>query len=350
MSWKFIALAVAIGCGAAQACAQEAVPQTHATKLIAQNVRFVMVSGRIIAVVAQRSPVNDKAINLSGPLERLHIDAGFRGPNLSYSLKKGEEEFGVTVRAGTEISLRETRPAGAKGLSFQLQQLPGEPILLLVTEGNKQRTVRASTIWNLLLMEPELGRQQFIPLLEMLRPDWNLASNVAALEESLFHRAASDHSPNHRQLSRLVEQLASNKFSERHRAERELRAAGHVVLPFLEGLDRTRLDAEQWERVRNLIDDLEDDREDKVDRMAVWLAGHEQTWLALMSNDEEWKRRAAGEQLAALVGEKIDFNPAADANTRHKQIERLSDLFDRPAGISAKIPAEATDDLDDDSQ
>jgi hypothetical protein len=151
-------------------------------------------------------------------------------------------------------------------------------------------------------------------------------------------------------LSRLVEQLGSATFSERRQAERELRAAGHIVLPYLESLDRARLDAEQRQRIRSLIDALEDGREDRVDRMAVWLAGHEQTWLALLTRDDEAKRRIAAEQLASLVGEPVDFNPAADANTRRKQIEHLRELFDKPASVPAKVQADNEEAPDDETQ
>ena len=84
--------------------------------------------------------------------------------------------------------------------------------------------------------------------------------------------------------------------------------------------------------------------------MAVWLSGHEQTWLALLARDDESKRRIAAEKLASLVGEPVDFNPAADADTRRKQIEHLRELFDKPASVPAKMQAEVEEDADDERQ
>jgi hypothetical protein len=53
------------------------------------------------------------------------------------------------------------------------------------------------------------------------------------------------------------------------------------VLPFLESLDATRLNAEQQQRVRQLCKSLNTDTEDVPHRVAVWLAGDARLWTSL---------------------------------------------------------------------
>ena len=120
-----------------------------------------------------------------------------------------------------------------------------------------------------------------------------------------------------------MRQLASERFAERETAERELRAAGQVIVPYLQSLPSDQLDAEQTTRIRAIVGSLSVEYEDRVDRVVAWLAGDETVWLTLLDRDDLEQRRFAAAQLAALLGQEIEFDPEAAADARREQIERL---------------------------
>jgi hypothetical protein len=167
--------------------------------------------------------------------------------------------------------------------------------------------------------------------LELLHPSWQLAATGAEIEDLLLHAEPTPAGvpPDRRHWTRLVESLGSSKFSERENAERELYDAGQIVVPFLQGLDRSRLDAEQVYRMRSVVEALSVDYEDKAERVANWLAGDDRVWLSLLARNEEPKRRAAAERLANLLGEPIDFDASANASVRSSQLARLQSRLEQ---------------------
>ncbi len=99
--------------------------------------------------------------------------------------------------------------------------------------------------------------------------------------------------------------------------------AGRAPLPYLQNLERRDLDAEQWRRVSALIDAYDEFAEDKPDSIVLRLLGDRKLWLGLLSDENESTRQIASGQLAALVGSKLEFDPAADPSTRKRQFEVL---------------------------
>jgi hypothetical protein len=176
-------------------------------------------------------------------------------------------------------------------------------------------------------------REQLIPLLERLHPSWQLADRAAEIEQALFQveRQHARQPGDRRHWSELVGQLASERFADREAAERELRAAGQTVVPFLQSLPPGQLDAEQTRRIRAIAASLSVDYEDRVDRVVAWLAGDETVWLSLLDRPDPDQRRKAAEQLTVLLGQEIEFDPAATAEVRVVQLERLRRHLLQPA-------------------
>ena len=206
---------------------------------------------------------------------------------------------------------------------MEFNQNSDQELTLTLTEAEQRRELRGDSFWHLYMQEPESVCKRLVPVLEILHPSWHLASLGESLEEALFESVLHARPSDAQRWNNLVNGLASQKFADRVNAERELRAAGQVILPFLQNLDRDRLDAEQLSRIRALVDSLSDSYEDSIDRIAIWLAGDQQIWLSLLTRDELPKRRLAATQLAALLGSPVDFDPAADESKRREQIERL---------------------------
>jgi hypothetical protein len=176
-----------------------------------------------------------------------------------------------------------------------------------------------------------------------LHPSWQLGPTGAALEETLLARAAAGVAIGTARWARQVDDLASSEFTKRAAAQRELFSAGQVILPYLQALDRRKLDAEQNARVRSLIESLTPGYQDSTERLSVWLAGDAQAWLALLARGEVAKRRLAARQLSMLQGAAIDFDPDADPATREQQWQRLRDRIvrDEPADPVSVPPPNA---------
>jgi len=320
-----LAAMIALVC-AKFALAQGTVPIGGPSKVNADRLRWMqykMVAGRI--AVTSSYPGTNMTF---GPArvdgrrrERLEIHINQSQIDLQYELISPDEQLSIALVDGKRLSIRRQRSEPNYTLEFE--QHPDRPLLFALTENEQRRTFRADSFWHLYLEEPELIRRRLVPVLEILHPSWQLASLGAALEETLFERAQNPQPLDTHRWHRLVDDLASSKFSDRTTAERELRAAGQVILPFLQNLDRARLDAEQASRIRALVDSLAVSYEDSIDRISTWLAGDEQIWLSLMSRADLPRRRLAAKQLSLLVGAPLDFDPTADEAQRTAQVQRL---------------------------
>lgn len=333
MRIQTIILAVALGtCGGIVLGQQaELAPPSAPSKINADRLRWVqyqMVAGRVVA--SSSYPGTNMTF---GPAlvdgkrrERFEIHINQTQIDLQFELVSPEERLSIALADGRTFTIRRARPESK--YTFEFEQTAGEPLTVTIAEGTAQRLLRGDSFWHLYLAEPELMRRHLIPLLEILHPSWHLSSMGSAIEEALVERAQNPRVPDTQRWSRWVEDLASPRFSDRSAAQRALQNAGQVILPFLQNLDRSRLDAEQASRVRSLVETLAVGYEDSADRVATWLAGDEQVWLSLLARRETVRQAAAG-QLSLLAGEPIDFDPAADTATRNTQIERLRVRFQK---------------------
>jgi hypothetical protein len=288
-----------------------------------------MVSGRVVASSANVG--TNMTTTSTNPetrrRESLAIDISSALPNLQIELTTASDQFKLTLTEANRLSIYRERSAESYSLDFE--QNPRQPLLLMVEQQGTRRTWRAASFWHLWIAEPEIVRRHLIPALELLHPSWQLASTGAEIEDALARRAQ------HQQLdrqrwARLVDSLASPRFAEREDAERELYKAGQVVVPFLQNLDRNRLDAEQAHRIREIVNSLSVGYKDSVDHIATWLSGDAQVWLSLLSRGELVKRRVAAAQLGALVDGPIEFDPAASDAVRQSQVERLQIRLQKP--------------------
>ena len=92
----------------------------------------------------------------------------------------------------------------------------------------------------------------------------------------------------------------------------------------LEQLDYDQLDAEQQFRVRRIVASVRGRvATDTPDQIAEMLFPDPLIWLALLDRPEKATRTAAVKQLAALLDESIDIDPAAEPATQRKQREQL---------------------------
>jgi hypothetical protein len=295
-------------------------------------VQFHLISGRITATSPMVVPTSTNQRGGRREMLSIEINGGIAG--LQYDLVVPNERLQIVVTGGNQLSISHSRtggtPLGDSRLEYR-QAVEG-PVEFSFESAGVERTWKASGFWQIYLAEPDLVRVRLAPLLELLRPSWHLAQLGSEIEDALITRPMDERQQHVARWTGLVEQLASPRFAAREHAQRELSQAGQAVLPFLQTLDKSRLDAEQAYRVRSLIDALAVDYEDRVDRVAASLASDAQVWLSLLSRDDLHKRRVATARLASLLGGEIDFDPQADPDVRKAQLQSLREQIAAPPG------------------
>jgi len=301
-----------------------------------RTVRAEIVSGRVHLVSAQRPSSSTSTTRSNGRTERLSIDARDDRPAIQYELRTPELRLEIKAAGAGELEIthqvdyRSAEQQRRRVVEFRQQ--PNHPVELsivdrdqteTVTEENEQ-TITAAGLWHLQLAEPQVCGTYLNPLLEMLRADWNLAETTAEIEQQLLAHAILPADGRRREWQALIAQLASDRYSERRAADRQLRAAGTAVVPFLQTLDRRELDAEQWFRVRRMIDSFSAGAEEDTPlSVARRLAGDPRVWHSLLSRDGRQYYKPATSHLSRLLGEPIQFDPDADAEARQRQIDAI---------------------------
>ncbi len=323
--WLHSAILTALALAAAGAPEPGKLPETPRLNQAVQLgwLRARIVSGRIVFAATRLGTMNDGAKG-DETEERLSVRIASREITANYQMSTGDEELLLEVQGQEELRMRRG-PKGDFGLVPVDFRQPAEgPLRLSVGSNEQEETYQAPGLWHLFLARPEACQEHLAPLLNVLNRQWDLGRTAAEVEAALVRAAADGNLPDPRRWAELVGQLADERFSRREAADRELRSLGRVVYTYLRELDADELDAEQHYRVRRIVISLSKSMDDDTPpQIAAWLAGDPTVWLAMLSREDESTRRLAGERLEALLGEPIEFDPAAEAAARQAQIERL---------------------------
>jgi len=269
----------------------------------------------------------------SGP-ERLSLRPDGDQTVIEYQFKVAEEEFSVEARGSQRVRIVHAVKDNGRAVRVEFDQMPGRPLSLQVDLDGRREVYRAPNVWHFLVAEKEACLVPLAGLLEWLRPGWNLSDKALQIEDELLRMAETEYQGRRRRWAGLVQQLADDRFWRREAADRELRAAGPAVVPYLERLDFQRLEAEQQARIMRILGALARDAdEDSAPQAASLLLSEPAVWLALLARPDEPARRAAAAQLARLLNKPVAFDPAADPQTRKRQIEQL-----RAATAATEMP------------
>jgi hypothetical protein len=289
------------------------------------NLKLNVSNGRISTKGSRPGSYSSRTSSSSGRREVFSLRSSNGHPRLSYERSSSKEKLTLVISEGSKFHFkRVVTPAGKKDtpppVELEFIQSPGQPLLLTLAG----KTYRAESLWLLLLEHPEAFKEHVLPLLEMLRPGWNLPEVAEQVEVKLLDMAAGAKLPNNTQWEELLVQLSSDSFARRQAADRQLREGGETVLRFLRQLDFKSLDAEQQFRVQRMIIFLSKKAvDDSLDEITARLIGDSRAWLILLSREQQSTREVAAKRLSAILGKSIDFDPTADQKTRQRQVERL---------------------------
>jgi hypothetical protein len=289
------------------------------------EVNFSVRGGRIS--VETQQDMLDRSSTLSdssGLAESLSISSnGNHRVSLKYDKTTSSEKLHVEIAEGERIAISRRPIKEAHATTVDFRQPDEGPLTLTVVQDGVAREIKGETLWHLLLAEPALCRRHLLPLLEMFRPDWRLSDAAAAIASQTMRTAEAYQPENLQRWAGWVADLAADRFAVRERADHQLRGAGPAVIPYLDGLDRKKLDFEQWTRIRRIVDSQADEGEDTPAAAARQLMGDRSLWLAYLSRPDEKVRRVAARQLGFLLGGPIEFDPAGPEATRRAQVESL---------------------------
>lgn len=318
------------------------------------RIEFRVTSGRIVARSATFGGRLSSSTQVDGQRERLTIDFAGGLPTIDYLRSSADEQLTIhvspTMPPGAEGDVAEALDVfppvlgsdqihivrvpmsdGSPLVPIEFHQRPNRSLVLIVGAEGERREVRAATLWYLLLAEPTLCREHLGPLLELLRDDWRLFETAKAIESGMCEAVERQRLPDRHRWADLVEALASDEFGTRQAADRALRQAGRVAVPYLESLPAPSLDAEQRFRIRRIITAVAlGDSEDTAASMSLLAAGDPRAWLALLDHQDPSRRQMAYEQLVELLDEPIAFDPAGTAAERRIQVEELRRRFESP--------------------
>ncbi len=285
--------------------------------------RVDVASGRVtLRMMQQRST---QSTSTSGTrVERITIRAmGGADPAVDYSLTTSDEDFTLRFSSANHLEIHRAGKGNSTITAVDYDQPPTGPVTLKVG-GKEPHEYKAASLWHLVLEEPDTCRQTLLPLLGLLRGNWDLSKISGDIRAALLRMAESDVRSDQTQWAQWVQQLGDEQFTKREAADRQLRDAGRVIVSYLQQLDTTRLDAEQQFRIRRIINALTvANGDDTPEQVASLLFGDASIWLAMLSSPEESTRKAAARRLGAIRGGPVAFDPAADLQTRKKQIEAL---------------------------
>jgi hypothetical protein len=329
---------VAIGPAPAIAQRVRAVPPAVAQRVSPgvasafQRVKFEVVGGRISSWSENQGGRMTFASRGLGREESMTIDFVNGVPEIDYVAANRLARVRIHTEAGDALRV-DRKPVGEnKLLAMEFNQPNTGDLELVVGTGETRTAVRGPTLWHLLLAKPELCREHLVPLLENLRPGWGLSRMAEQIEDSLCKVAQSQRVPDRARVTKLVAQLADDRFSARQAADLALRESGAEVLPYLQSLDPLELDAEQRFRVRRIIASLAgDSTADRPEQVVNWLAADARIWLALLDREDASRRRLAAQQISRVLGRAVDYDPMGEPAQRAEQQKALAELLNKLA-------------------
>ncbi|HEY4308007.1 MAG TPA: hypothetical protein VGN12_01025 [Pirellulales bacterium] len=322
-----LALGVAIFLDGSSACGQTR--EMHAS--LAGQLRIFqlrVMSGRISASGPTTHRNLTSNTNQDRSRERLTIDLKGGRPDVTYERIAPDERFVIDIDDGTKVSAQMIPRSMSDRAAVNFLQPVDGPLVLTVSTDSESKRYQAATVWHLMLIEPEVCREHLLPLLEVLRPAWKLGEQSEEIENLLCHGKEGRPAIRHYSWQQLIGELASNRYVERERAERQLHALGPIILPFLRSQEPPALDPEQAFRIRRLLRELSPDAgEDTSERVVAWLTEDASVWFALLRRDDEGVRYIATERLSGLLNTRVDFDPAASNAVRDHQWAELRQRF-----------------------
>ena len=350
MRWKRFAFGILAALATQFAASAEPTSSPMFRQWILNRTKLSLVGGRIVCNSSNGVWMFGipKQVSTNGQVrEQVTFNGnGITTGSLAYSYQRGglkadqpndsEVDFALDISSDGRFVLRYSDTEQPEKF-FELTQIPGQPVSLSVPGASKPRVLRAPSIWHLLIIGDEECRKEFLPMLELIRPDWHVARTARSAEDELVKLSAVSQKSDRKQWETWVSQLSDPHWFPRSQADRNLREVGPAVLGYLNRLDMSQLDAEQKSRIRRIIRDLTTQTgEDTPEHIASMLIEDPLVWLALLARPDESTRQAAIQQLTVLLNMPIAVDPKAEPGSQAKARDQLRTQIEKKVGEGSK--------------
>jgi len=313
------------------ACAQEAgaAPGPEATASVwtqAQWLRLDINGGRIVLASRRcgQTRLNIEPTEASPLRQSLAVDAQPGALVASFEATSADQTITLSVDARQQLTIAR-RASGGNANDLTYVQPPLGPVMLTIG-ADQPRKYSAASLWHLLMAEP-VAREELLPVLTTIHPDWQLDQQLAAAESALISVVPADNRVQRDEWQAWVEQLADPSFARRNEADLALRAAGQAVVVHLRRLDPATLDREQRQRIAGILRAVSGSGADSPECVAEWLCDCQRVWLAQLSRPDSKARLAAAGHLSQLSGKPIAIDPAASNERQAQQVVELKALL-----------------------
>ncbi len=286
--------------------------------------------GRIVCQLNRLTRWGDSTSRSRGTNESLRFEPSDRGTSMHYKLTSPERRVTIDAWQHELTITREQLDAGTVVVSARFEQRPAESLSLEVQQGDVTKRLTGDTVWQLWLADTPLCREHLAPSCKLLGIETPWTQFTQALEARLFHLADAGQAHDQTVWRLWLAELNDDRYAVREAADRQLRASGAALMPFLRRVDFSQLDAEQRYRLRRIMAGLQVEvTVDTVESTAEWLADDPRVWVELLNRDDLPRRETAARQVARLLESPIEFDAAANADVRHEQFVMLRERVDR---------------------
>jgi hypothetical protein len=187
-----------------------------------------------------------------------------------------------------------------------------------------ESTFAANTLWHVILQSPDESLDVLEPALRCLNPAWEIRSTSEAVQRLLFAASLPAGAREQSRRDELVQQLGSPRFAERDAAQRALAEMGPRLLPYLQALDWSALDAEQRHRLQDLLAAcLSANSRDEATTIARWLEEDPAVWYGLLLRAEDRGESIALAHLRSLLGDAVPEALSEDPAQRQPQLDAI---------------------------
>ena len=302
-------------------------------------VKFRITAGRLQVASAQfrESRSYEAGDPLTGTAETMRLNVSAQSTSVNYRKTSPQSVVTVDFAAPSVVTIEVTpgeavkddADASGHAVALKYTQNRDGPIRLLIDERDNTREHKAASFWHLMLLAPDDMQQHLLPILNSLRPGWQIAQDADQIEDALVRLADSPIRPDRDRWAKLVEELGSPSFQKRRQAERLLRQSGPAVLAYLNSLPLESMDAERRARISRLLDALSSQSDDTPDRIALWLVDDPIAWASVLDSDDETHRAIAKGQIETLLGKPIAFDPQGEQEQRAAQAKTIREQLNR---------------------
>lgn len=267
-----------------------------------QAAHFRLVLGRIEmdSVRYRKGTINRNTGPTANPAatsETLTIDATRGMPRLHFTRHSRHQRATLDINERGRLAIESE--IGDERVS--LVQAPHRPIVVQYGVGQESMTWVADTWIHFYVSHPATYTKHFQPLVDDLIRGTPLHQLVDTAHARSLTELADAAVTSDAVLWHSIERLGASQRTTRIEAQRELHQCGISLLPRLRQIDPQRLDAEQRDRLRQVIQQLTPSGEDCESRIAAMIRDDSAYWLAAESRLSGPERILVSNRLSGLA-------------------------------------------------